>query len=57
MFVSLRFILHSARFALSLNKISFTSEMKINVRFTPFYFAFRSVCIIFVPDNDDLTGE
>jgi len=45
--VSQVFILHSARFALPLNKISGASGMKIKVRFTPFYFAFRSVCITF----------
>jgi len=38
---------HSGSFSLSLNNIGFTSEMKIKVRFTSFYFALLSVCIIF----------
>ncbi|HIW43584.1 MAG TPA: hypothetical protein H9986_00990, partial [Candidatus Prevotella stercoripullorum] len=47
----LPFILHCARLALSLDKISCASAMKIKGRFSPFYFALRSACIIFVAKN------
>ena len=36
------------RFALSLNKIGCTSEIKIKICYTHFYFIFHSVCTIFV---------
>lgn len=34
-------------FLLSLDKIGFTSELKIKNRFTSFYFVFLSACTIF----------
>jgi len=46
--VSLVFILYFSRFALSLDKISCISELKIKTRFSRFYFALLSICIIFV---------
>ncbi len=45
--ISLAFILHFTRLALSFDKTGCASEMKIKTRFPRFYFAFLSTCTIF----------
>jgi len=47
--LSFHFILPCLRLALPLHKVGGGSAMKIKGRFSPFYFALRSLCTIFAP--------
>jgi len=51
-----RFCMNMQRVVCVFDLVHFTSEMKINGRFTPIYFVFRSVCTTFANRNNTLVN-